>query len=90
MQYAYRNLGYCQRGDIVEATLTRGANVRLLDSVNYARYRRGEKCTFYGHTAKKTPFLIEVPRAGNWYAVADMNGLRGATRASFRLIRRAA
>lgn len=80
------DLGHHQRGDVVEVTLTNGANVRLLDSTNFQRYRRGEKHTLYGGLAKKSPVRLQVPRSGHWIVVVDMQGLRGSTRASVRTI----
>lgn len=71
-------------------TLSRGANVRLLDSSNFQRYRRGERHTYYGGLARTSPARITVPHAGNWYGVVDMQGLRGSTRAGFRVVPAAA
>jgi Domain of unknown function (DUF1883)/TIR domain len=90
MKFLHSSLGYCHRGDVLEVTLTRGANVRLLDSSNFQRYRRGDRHTFYGGLATRSPTHITVPRSGNWHAVVDMQGLRGSTRAGFRLISRSA
>lgn len=84
------DLGHCQRGDVVEVVLTSGANVRLLDSTNFARYRRGEKHTLYGGLAKKSPVRLTVPRPGHWIVVVDMQGLRGSTSARVRTIPAAA
>jgi hypothetical protein len=36
------DIGNRKRGDVVEVTLTRGANVRLLDSTNFSRYGAGK------------------------------------------------
>ena len=83
-------LGHCKRGDVVEVTLTKGANVRLLDSTNFQKYRRGQKHTLYGGLAKKSPVRLPVPRSGHWIVVVDMQGLRGSTSASVRTIPAAA
>lgn len=80
------DLGQCKKGDVAEITLTRGANVRLLDSTNFRRYQRGEQHRGQMGLAKKSPVRIAVPSSGHWYAVVDMQGLRGTTRASFRKI----
>src|SRR5215213_7632961 len=84
------DLGHRQRGDVIEVTLTRAANVRLLDSTNFQKYRRGDKHTLYGGLAKKSPVRLQVPRSGHWVVVIDMQGLRGTTRASVRTIPAAA
>ncbi|MGB3676165.1 MAG: DUF1883 domain-containing protein, partial [Candidatus Nanopelagicales bacterium] len=70
------DLKQCQRGDVVEVTLDRGANVRVVDSNNFRKYKRGEKHKFYGGLAKESPARIGIPRSGHWYAVIDMQGLR--------------
>jgi len=85
-KFLHSNLGYRKRGDVLEVTLTRGANVRLLDSSNFSKYRRGEQHRYQGGLAKKSPVRIEIPSSGHWHAVVDMQGLRGSTRAGFRII----
>ncbi len=87
MEYLHSDLGHCHRGDVVEVTLTRGANIRLLDTTNFHRYRRGERHTYHGGLAKRSPATVVVPHAGRWYVVVDIDGLAGSTRATFRLIR---
>lgn len=84
------DLGSRKRGDVVEVTLTSGANVRVLDSSNFQKYRRGQDHRFFGGLAKKSPVRIQIPSSGHWYAVVDMQGLRGSTRAGFRVIPAAA
>lgn len=85
-KFLHSDLGHRSRGDVLEVTLTRGANVRLLDSTNFNKYKRGEKHRFYGGLAKKSPVRIPIPASGRWHGVVDMQGLRGSTRASFRVI----
>ena len=34
-------------GDVVEVTLDKQANVRLLDEMNFSNYKRGERHTYY-------------------------------------------
>lgn len=86
MQFIQSDLGHCAKGDVVEVTLSSGANVRLVDSSNFQKYRRGESHRYYGGLAKVSPVRLEVPNSGHWFAVVDMQGLRGTTRASFRKI----
>lgn len=85
-QFLKFDVRHCTRGDVVEVTLTHGANVRLLDSSNLSRYRRGQKHTYYGGLANRSPVRLAVPRSGNWHVVVDMQGLRGSTRASVKKI----
>lgn len=89
-KFIQSDLGSRKRGDVVEVTLTSGANVRVLDSTNFQKYRRGQDHRFYGGLATESPVRIQIPSSGHWYAVVDMQGLRGSTRAGFRVIPAAA
>lgn len=89
-KFIQSDLGSRKRGDVVEVTLTSGANVRVLDSTNFQKYRRGQDHRFHGGLATKSPVRIQIPSSGHWYAVVDMQGLRGSTRAGFRVIPAAA
>jgi len=80
------DLGNLKRGEIVEVTLTSGANVRLMDSSNFNSYKNGRKHRFYGGLAKKSPTRLQVPNTGHWYVAVDMQGLRGSTKASVRVV----
>jgi hypothetical protein len=86
MKFLHSDLGFRHSGDVVEVTLSAGANVRLLDSSNFQRYRRGARHEYHGGLARRSPVRIAVPRSGHWHAVVDMQGLRGSTRAAFRVI----
>lgn len=85
-KFLHSDIGLRSRGDVLEVTLTNGANVRLLDSSNLAKYKRGQAHRYTGGLATKSPVRIPIPSAGHWHAVVDMQGLRGSTRASFRVI----
>lgn len=86
MDFIHSDLGSRRRGDVVEVTLSSGANVRVLDSSNFQRYRRGERHNYHGGLARQSPLRIPIPSSGHWHAVVDMQGLRGSTRASIRVI----
>jgi hypothetical protein len=86
VKFIHSDLGQCQRGDVAEITLTHGANVRLMDSTNFNRYRRGEKHSYRGGLAKQSPVRLAVPNSGRWHVAVDMQGLRGSTQASIRRI----
>lgn len=85
-KFIHSDLGMRSRGDVVEVTLSAGANVRLLDSLNFDNYRRGRQHRFYGGRATQSPVRIPIPSNNHWHAVVDMQGLRGSVRASFRVI----
>jgi hypothetical protein len=86
MNFLHSDLGFRHAGDVLEVTLSAGANVRLLDSSNFQRYRRGARHDYYGGLARRSPVRITIPRSGRWHAVVDVQGLRGSTRAGFRVI----
>lgn len=86
LQFIHTDLGYRQRGEIVEITLTSGANVRLMDSSNFTCYKSGRQHRFHGGLAKQSPIRLAIPNSGHWHVAVDMQGLRGSTRASVRVI----
>lgn len=71
---------------MVEITLSSGANVRLMDSSNFSNYRNGRQNRYYGGLAKQSPIRLTIPNSGYWHVVVDMQGLRGSTRASVRVL----
>jgi len=90
VNYLHSDLGNRSQGDVLVVTLTRGANVRLLDSSNFSQYKQGKQHRFHGGRATKSPVRIPIPHSGHWHAVVDMQGLRGTTRAGFKVINGAA
>lgn len=48
LKFSYYNLGYLNKGQVVEVNLTAAANVRLMDSSNYNNYKKGRKHKYYG------------------------------------------
>lgn len=91
MEHLYKDLGHRSRGDVVEVTLDKGANVRLMDTSNYNAYKQGRQHRFYGGLAQRSPIRLAVPSSGRWHVAIDMQGLRGGTiRHSLRVIPAAA
>lgn len=86
MKYLHYDLGYKKRGEIVEVTLTSGANVRLLDSSNFSNYKNGRRHNYHGGLARKSPVRLQIPSSGHWHVAVDMQGLRGSTKASVRML----
>jgi hypothetical protein len=73
--------------DIVEVTLDRQANVRLLDAQNFALFANSQAHRFHGGLAKKSPLRLRAPSAGSWHLVIDLGGYTGQVRASVRTLR---
>ena len=86
MSFLQFDLGSRQRGEIVEVTLSSGANVRLMTSSEFSNYKSGRGHRFIGGLAKKSPLQLQIPSSGHWYVAVDMQGLRGSTRASVRTL----
>ena len=86
MKFIHTDLGNRRRGEIVEVTLTRAANVRLMNTSNFNNYKNGRKHTFHGGLAKRSPINIQIPSSGHWHLTVDMQGLKGSTKASVRIL----
>lgn len=85
MKYTVYDLGNCRRGERIQVTLQgNAANVRLMDSGNYASYRNGQRHRYYGGLVKRSPIVLTVPGSGHWYVTVDLFGLGGSVRSSIR------
>ena len=73
-------------GDVVEVRLDKQANVRLLDNLNYQKYRAGQPYRFYGGRATRSPAHIHPPHSGHWHVVIDLGGYTGTVNASVKII----
>lgn len=85
MKFLQYDLGHRSAGEIVEVTLTRGANVRLMTSSEFSNYRNGRRHRFIGGLAKRSPINLKIPNSGRWIVAVDMQGLKGSTNASVRV-----
>lgn len=87
MKFIHTDLGQRKRGETVEVMLTgNAANVRLMDSSNFAAYKRGRRHRYHGGLAKRSPVKLQIPNSGHWHVAVDMQGLRGTTNASVRVL----
>lgn len=86
MNYSYYDLGYLDKGQIVEVQLTAAANVRLMDSSNYNSYKNGKSHRYYGGYVKRSPHKIIVPNSAHWYVTIDLGGYAGSVRHSVRVL----
>jgi Domain of unknown function (DUF1883) len=77
MKYIYYDVGEQPQDACVVAHL-RGsaANVILLDSGNFDRYRLGLPFDYAGGLCARTPARLRIPRDGHWYLVIDCGGYR--------------
>lgn len=87
MKYLVWDLKQLKRGERVQVTLSgSAANVRLMDSSNYNNYKAGRSHRYAGGLVTKSPVVLGVPNSGHWYLTVDMQGLRGNTNASVRVL----
>ncbi len=86
LQFIHNDLGQRKTGEIVEITLTNGANVRLMSSSDFSNYKNGRRHRYIGGLAKQSPLRLQIPSSGHWHIAIDMQGLRGSTRASVRML----
>lgn len=86
MNFLQFDIGNRRKGEIVEITLSAGANVRLMKSSDFTNYKNGRRHQYIGGLAKRSPVRLEIPSAGRWYVAVDMQGLRGSTRASVNVL----
>ncbi len=85
MKYLHYDL-HLGLNDVVEVSLDRQANVRLLDDINFSKYRGGQEHRYYGGLAKQSPVRLRPPRPGHWNLAIDLGGYAGQVRASIRTI----
>ena len=77
MRYAFHALGHQDEGNtIVVRWRASGADVLLLDPVNFSKYRDGKRPVFYAAGGKcgRPPAELTIPEDGRWYVVADLHG----------------
>jgi hypothetical protein len=86
MEHLYSDLKTLKKGATVQVTLANRANVRLMTSSEYSKFKRGQRHQYYGGQATKSPINLTVPRTGHWVLVLDLGGLRGRIRYSVRVI----
>jgi hypothetical protein len=78
MEHMYVDLGQLPRGAVVELHLSgSAANVWLMDSSTYSRYKRGNSVRAIGGHTKQSPVRLQTNHSGHWYAAADLGGYQG-------------
>ena len=88
MRFTHYDLGNLSRGTAIEVTLQgNAANVRLLDSSNFQKYRTGRGHQYSaGGLARRSPVQLVIPHSGHWHITVDLQGLRGQVRSSIRVL----
>lgn len=75
------------KGDTIVVDLDKRANVRVLDSDDFQRYRRGERHRYLGGLAVQRPVRVPVPHTGQWHVAIDLEGSTGKVKASVSIDR---
>lgn len=86
MNFLHNDLGILDGNEVIEVTLDKAANVKLLDSSNFNRYRNGAGHNYFGGYITRSPFKVPVPRSGHWHITIDLGGHRGSVRAGVRIL----
>jgi len=76
MNFLHKDLGILSGGEVVEVTLDKAANVRLMDSSNFGSYRRGGRHHYIGG---------HITQSGHWHVAVDLGGYAGSIRAGIRV-----
>lgn len=89
MEHVVVDLGQLRRGAVVELHLAgNAANVWLMESSTYSRYKRGNSVRSVGGHTRSTTVTLQTDRSGHWYAVADLGGYPGRLGLQARVLRR--
>jgi hypothetical protein len=78
MQFLYKDLGPRQAGEVIEVSLNAVANVRLMDTLNFANYKNGVRHIYTGGVVRQSPVRLTIPTLGHWHVAIDTNGIQGS------------
>jgi Domain of unknown function (DUF1883) len=63
-----------ERGAVVVKLHGAEAYVRVMDDINFRRYRSGDGHKYYGGHYRQSPAIIHPPSGGDWNVVIDDAG----------------
>lgn len=86
MNFLHNDLGHLAGDEVVEVTLDKAANVKLMDSGNFSAYRNGRGHEYLGGHVTRSPYRVAVPRSGHWHLAVDLGGYAGSVRAGIRVL----
>jgi hypothetical protein len=84
--FVHHKLGHRKRGETVEIQLDARANVRLLNSSQFAAYAAGRSFRAIQGQAVRSPIRWQIPQNGQWHVVIDFGGYPGGVRSSVRVL----
>ena len=74
-------------GEIIQVNISRDANVRLLDQLNYAKYKLGKSYSATAGPETEGPIRFAPPYRATWHVIVDMEGRMGTVRASVEVLK---
>jgi hypothetical protein len=87
MNFTHYDLHTCRQGQSVEVSLNgNAANVLLLDSSNFQKYKNGRQYEYFGGHMTSSISLIPIPRAAHWHVIIDLVGHGGSVNSSVRVV----
>jgi hypothetical protein len=86
MNFLHNDLGVLDGNELVEISLSKAANVKLMDTSNFQNYRSGRRHEYFGGYVTQSPYRLPVPRSGHWHVAIDLGGYGGTIRAGVRVL----
>jgi len=68
-------------GKIIRVSLSDVANIRILDTLNYYKYRAAKSCQSAVQSNKDLVLSFAPPHQGEWHVVVDLAGQGSEVRA---------
>ena len=87
MNYYHYPLDPHEQGKTVEFTIeANSCQVMILDDLNLARYKSGNKYEFVDAKVKQSPEQIIIPDNRRWHAIIDFGVNKKTSRVSVRVL----
>jgi len=71
---------------IVRVTINGDATIKLMDPLNFSKYKLGKEHSFQGGVYPASSVEFRVPHREEWHVVIDLGGRSGEIKASVKLI----
>jgi hypothetical protein len=85
MGYLHYKVTTAQNKEI-RVSLSNRANVRLLDTLNYYKYRAGRPYESVSEHTQETRLQIKPPHKGEWHVIVDLKGQGEEVRAFVEVV----
>ncbi|MBI9102899.1 MAG: DUF1883 domain-containing protein [Spirochaetales bacterium] len=71
---------------IIQVTIDSEADVKLMDTFNFTKYKKGRTPDYQGGTYPASTIEFRVDKTDTWHVVIDLGGKKGEVKASVKLI----